>query len=135
MSENHSDSHHFIVPLKYYIGTFVGLLFLTVITVVAAQFDFGPLNLTVALVIAFLKASLVVAFFMGLRWEKGFNLIAFISGLLFFSIFIILTFSDIGFRQYRDPAEGQRHSLVSPVKMVNTSHDNHAGSDSKKDHH
>ena len=34
MSSNTDHGHHFIVPLKYYVGTFITLLVLTIITVV-----------------------------------------------------------------------------------------------------
>ena len=45
-------SGHHIVPVRVYLGIFAALCILTVITVAAAQFDFGPLNNLVALGIA-----------------------------------------------------------------------------------
>ena len=55
--DKHTDrqSHHFIVPLRYYVGTFIGLLFLTFLTVLVSRFDFGSFGLVVALLVAFLK--------------------------------------------------------------------------------
>src|ERR1044072_4179654 len=94
---NHTQAHssHFIPPVKYYVGTFLALAFLTVITVVAAQFDFGVWNTTIALCIAVVKASLVALFFMGLRWDKAFNAVVFVSTLLFLLIFIGFSAADI----------------------------------------
>ena len=62
---------HFIIPKKYYQFTFVALLILTVFTVLISRVDLGILNTPMALFVAIVKASLVGAFFMGLRWEKS----------------------------------------------------------------
>ena len=72
-------SSHTIIPKKYYQFTFVALLILTVITVVVSRFDFGMLNVPIAILVASIKAGLVGAFFMGLRWEKS-NLIFVFGG-------------------------------------------------------
>nr|MDQ3024157.1 cytochrome C oxidase subunit IV family protein [bacterium] len=64
--EQHHGVGH-IVPFSILIGTFGGLIFLTVVTVAASYVDFGRLNLWVALFIAGIKASLVVYFFMHLK--------------------------------------------------------------------
>ena len=79
MSQN---NHHFIPPLKYYIGTFLALLVLTIVTVAVAQVDLGVLNIPIALAIAVLKASLVLGFFMGLHWDNGAGRLFFISGVV-----------------------------------------------------
>ena len=62
---------HFIIPKKYYQFTFVALLILTVFTVLISRVDLGILNTPMALFVAIVKAGLVGAFFMGLRWEKS----------------------------------------------------------------
>ena len=67
------------------------------------------------MIIATFKASLVVSFFMGLRWEKGFNRVAFIGSLVFILIFFAFVFADIGFREYRTPIEGKTIEYKSPV--------------------
>jgi cytochrome c oxidase subunit 4 len=53
--------------LRTYLAVFVALLVLTGITVAAAFLDLGPVNTPVALVVASLKAFLVLAFFMHLK--------------------------------------------------------------------
>ena len=67
-----SDNSHHIIPLKYYIFTLCSLLILTFVTVFVAQFDFGVMNVPIALFIAVVKASLVIGFFMGLHFDRGF---------------------------------------------------------------
>jgi cytochrome c oxidase subunit 4 len=65
------------------------LLFLTVVTVAVTSFDLGGAgNLWVAMVIATVKAGLVVAFFMHLRWDNLFHLILFLGSLLFLILFL-----------------------------------------------
>jgi cytochrome c oxidase subunit 4 len=117
MSQDGQHSH-FIVPVRYYLRTFIALLILTVITVVIAQFDFGSFNLAIAMLVALIKASLVLMIFMGMRWEKGFTFVLFIGSLLFVGIFIGLMFSDIATRKQTDPLESGSFGLVSPVRPV-----------------
>lgn len=58
-----------IQPVKVYVSVLVALLILTVITVWIAQYDFGAMNLVVAMVIASFKAAIVALFFMHLKYE------------------------------------------------------------------
>ncbi len=69
MDNSHADvSKH----VRSYIKVFVALAILTVVTVAVAQVDFpGSGNVIVALLIAMGKATLVVAIFMHLKWEKS----------------------------------------------------------------
>ena len=71
-SSHHGDSHELghIVPFKIYIGVFVSLLVLTVLTVWISHFQFGAWNIVVAMVVASVKAMLVALFFMHLKYEK-----------------------------------------------------------------
>jgi len=72
---SHSDSHGHdmqghIVPVATFFKVLVALLILTVITVAAAQVDLGKWNIVGALVIASVKASLVVLVFMHGKYEN-----------------------------------------------------------------
>lgn len=96
--DDHGMGH--AVPLKILAGVAAALMILTVITVVAAQFRFGPMEVVVAMAIATVKASLVCAYFMHLRYDKPFHAFIFISALLFVGLFI--TFAMMDARQY-DP--------------------------------
>ncbi len=76
----------------------VTLLFLTIITVAVSRVDLGPLNFTVALLIAIVKATVVGLWFMGLKYDKKENALIFVSSFLFLAIFIVLTGTDLLFR-------------------------------------
>ncbi|MCH7591596.1 MAG: cytochrome C oxidase subunit IV family protein [Planctomycetes bacterium] len=68
MSDAHADvSKH----VKSYMAVFATLAVLTVVTVLAAQVDISSWgNISLALAIASVKASLVAAIFMHLKWER-----------------------------------------------------------------
>ncbi len=59
-----------IVSSKLYLGIWITLLCLTVITAGVAFIDLGRLNTVVALVIASFKALLVVLFFMHVKYAS-----------------------------------------------------------------
>jgi len=90
--KHHGVGH--VVPFKILFAVFASLTVLTVVTYVASLFDFGELNLFVALTIAVIKASLVVLFFMHLIWDRPFNAIVFIGCLIFVGLFISLSLLD-----------------------------------------
>ena len=92
--EHHALGH--VVPLKILFAVFVALALLTVLTVAASEVNFGEFNLVIALVIAVIKASLVLLFFMHLLWDKPLNAIVFVGCLIFVGLFISLTLLDTG---------------------------------------
>ena len=83
---------------KIYSAVLLGLMALTVITVFAAGFNFGSMNVVIALVIASMKASLVALFFMHLRWDKPVNAVIFVSSLFFLGLLLMMTLIDRGSR-------------------------------------
>lgn len=105
----HADDgavHAHISSARFYLGIFLALVFLTYLTVKVSYYDFGSWNAILAIVIATAKASLVATFFMHLRHDKLFNTLAFLAAFLFLSIFILLTYDDVGHRGEFDPAYG-----------------------------
>lgn len=111
MSQSAAHAHqHPVTTPRTYALVLAGLLIMTVVTVGAAYIDFGPWNTVVAIAIATAKASLVVLFFMQLRYDK-FNSIIFLGGLLFLAIFLIWTLFDLSTR--RDVLPG---NLKEPVR-------------------
>lgn len=74
--------------LARYVVVWGALVVLTTATFLLARVDLGRLNLAVALVIATLKASLVVLFFMHLWDSRGANRVAF--GLAVFYFLLLL---------------------------------------------
>lgn len=109
---------HYIPQVKTYLTTFIALLVLTILTVVVSRFDFGALNFVIAIGLAFIKASLVALFFMGLRWDNGSSAIALTGSLFFLMVFIVLTFTDVAYRDIRDNTEMEKFGYKSPVKMI-----------------
>jgi cytochrome c oxidase subunit 4 len=102
-TDAHSDPddgnvHSHVAKAQFYWGIFGALVVLTLVTVKVSYYDFGSLNIVVALLIATMKASLVAIFFMHLRHDNLFNTIAFLSAFLFLSLFILLTYDDLGRR-------------------------------------
>ncbi|GJM16394.1 MAG: hypothetical protein DHS20C13_17210 [Thermodesulfobacteriota bacterium] len=69
MSEHtHSEEKH-ITSYKAYFIVWVVLMVLTFLTVYVSYFDFGQLNIVVAMVVASIKAGAVALFFMHLKFE------------------------------------------------------------------
>ncbi len=94
----HDELGH-VMSLPMLIGVFASLLVLTVVTVAVAYVDLGSLNLLVAMAVASVKASLVVLFFMHLKYDKPFNAVVFITALLFMVLFV--TFVLLDSKQYQ----------------------------------
>jgi cytochrome c oxidase subunit 4 len=83
-----------IVPLPVLFGVLGTLLVMTFVTVAVSWFDFGRFNLWIALGIAVFKASLVLLFFMHLKYDKPFNAIVIIVSMALVMLFIALTRTD-----------------------------------------
>ena len=87
------DEHH-VVPVKLY-ATIVGcLFFLTAITVLAAFVELGALNTPVAIGIAILKATLVVLFFMHVRYNTPLMWVFAAAGFFMLLILLVLLMQD-----------------------------------------
>lgn len=76
----------------------IALLILTGVTVGVSYFDMGVFNVPIALGIACFKVSLVLLFFMHLKYESIAITISFLSTICFLAIMIGLTFFDIAYR-------------------------------------
>lgn len=104
-NESRAHTHH-ILPLRLYFAVGGALLVLTVITVAVAMVDLGPINLIVAMLIAAVKASLVVLYFMHLRYDNKLYSVIFVTSLLFLAAFIVFTMFDTMTRDEISPEEG-----------------------------
>ena len=80
---------------RLYVIVFVTLLALTAITILVSYVDLGPVNTPLALLIAAIKAMLVVLFFMHLREAPGQLWLAAGGGMFWLAIMIVLTMSDV----------------------------------------
>lgn len=104
----HDDGavHAHVSPVLFMIGIFAALIFLTVVTVAVSYVDLGSANTLVAMLVATMKASLVAAFFMHLRYDHPFNSIIFVLSFLFLALLMIFSVEDINSRGIVDPANG-----------------------------
>jgi cytochrome c oxidase subunit 4 len=90
-----------IVPLRIYVMIFLALLVGTTLTVWAGFRDFpGQLNVIIALTIAVIKATLVVLYFMHVRYSSRLIWVVFTSALFWLAILFALTFSDYWTRSW-----------------------------------
>jgi cytochrome c oxidase subunit IV len=91
----HGDHFAHTTPLSLLVGILVTLLVLTILTVSVTSIDLGAQgNLVVAMVIATIKAGLVVTYFMHLRWDRLFHLILFLTSVLFLILFLSMSITD-----------------------------------------
>lgn len=91
MSE-HSE-HHVVSPLLY-LAILGALLLGTGITVWAAYQNFGPFNIVIALLIATIKMSLVILFFMHGKYSPKRTQLVIVSGFFWLAIMLGLTLMD-----------------------------------------
>ncbi|MBA3817620.1 MAG: cytochrome C oxidase subunit IV family protein [Deltaproteobacteria bacterium] len=97
--DDHGISH--VASVKVLVGTGGTLLVLTLVTVLATKIDLGAnLNLALAMFIAVIKATLVVLFFMHLKYDKVFHTVVFMSAILASALFVGFTLMDSG--QYQE---------------------------------
>jgi cytochrome c oxidase subunit 4 len=86
MSSGQGQGH--IAPVGMYIGIFLALMVLTIVTWAVTFLDLGEFNLFAAMAIAITKASLVILFFMHVYWSP--KIIKVSVGMSFFFLIIML---------------------------------------------
>lgn len=95
MSSQQHDHEHHIIPLSVYFKVITALMILTVVTVAVARVDFGSLNTIIAMAIASVKAGLVLAFFMHLKYDDKLYIVTFGTGIFFLIVFYFFSWVDI----------------------------------------
>jgi cytochrome c oxidase subunit IV len=86
-------SEHIVSP-KVYVTIFLALMAFTALTVVAAFMDLGPFNLAVALGIATIKATLVVLYFMHVRYNPKLIWLTLGLAVSWLGVLLAITLSD-----------------------------------------
>jgi cytochrome c oxidase subunit IV len=94
MAEHSQQGEHHVVPVSVYVLVFLALLVGTGLTTGVAFIDLGWGNTPIALVIAFIKMSLVILFFMHVKYQPGLTRIAIICAFFWLGIMMTLTLSD-----------------------------------------
>ena len=131
--ENPHESHHHVSPKHLYVGVFAALLVLTGITYLVSYADLGPASLPVAMVVASMKASLVIAFFMHLKYEDRTFAFMFATSLLFVAIFFTFVLYDLGASgaineeaavEYKRTIDDKAEALANPAPAAHG--DDHA---------
>ena len=93
-------SNHVVPPRTYYL-IFLTLMVCTAITVAVAFIDLGPMNTLVAMTIAVLKATLVVLFFMHVKYSTRLTWAVVIGSVFWLGILIVMTAGDYLTRGWR----------------------------------
>jgi len=88
MSEQAHPTH------KVYYLVFAVLCIGTILTFVVARIDLGVLNPVIALAIACTKATLVILFFMHVRYSNKLTIITVCAGFFWLMLLITLSLSD-----------------------------------------
>jgi cytochrome c oxidase subunit IV len=90
----HEEYQEHVVPYTVYLAVFGALMVLTGLTVVVAFFDLGNLNVAVALAVAVIKATLVVLFFMHVKYASMTTKLVVVSSLVWLGFLFFITLSD-----------------------------------------
>jgi len=89
-----TESVGHIVPAKLYVLIWAVLMAMTLTTVLVSLVEIGPFNVVVALVIATIKATLVVLFFMHLRYSPKLTMATVVAAMFFLFLLLGLTMTD-----------------------------------------
>jgi cytochrome c oxidase subunit 4 len=112
-----------IVPINTY-GMILGaLLVLTIITVAVSRVDLGAWNTVVALVVATIKAGLVAAFFMHLKFEKRLIILYAVYPLVLLFILVGSTTKDEEHKE--DPSNANVPFKTAPAANLHGSDSHH----------
>ena len=94
-------SAHHIVPVRTYVIIFGLLMLGTYLTVQAAFLDLGAFNTPIAIAIAIAKATVVVLYFMHVKYSPKLTWIVVIGSICWLAILLIMTFGDYATRAWR----------------------------------
>ena len=90
-----------ILPRRVYYTIFAILMFCTYLTVQIAFFDLGRLNAVAALAIAAFKATIVILFFMHVKYSTRLTWAVVLGSIFWFGILVALTMGDYLTRPWR----------------------------------
>ncbi|HLB86243.1 MAG TPA: cytochrome C oxidase subunit IV family protein [Terriglobales bacterium] len=91
-----------IVPSKLYWTIWIVLICLTGLTAWIATVDLGPFNTVVALLIASIKATIVVLFFMHVKYtSEKLTKMVIVTAMFWLLILLALSMADYGTRLWR----------------------------------
>jgi len=82
------------VPQKIYLLVFATLICMTLITVDVAFYNLGWLNIYLALIIATFKATIVVMYFMHVKFSPRLTWLFAVAGIFWMIILMVLMMAD-----------------------------------------
>ena len=90
-----------ILPKRTYYTIYAILLVCTYLTWQVAFFDLGAMSTVVALAIAVFKATIVVLFFMHVKYSSRLTWVVVVGSVFWLGILLVLTFNDYLTRGWR----------------------------------
>lgn len=92
--EEHFDPMSHLVPVSLYVAIWAALMIFTGLTVFAARLELHVFNIVLALLIATIKGTLVVLFFMHLRYSTKLTMVTVVAAMFFLFLLLGLTMTD-----------------------------------------
>ena len=92
-----------VSPIKLYVAIFLTLMVLKAVTILVAYINLGPWNKVIALGIASFKATLVVLYFMHVKYASRMTKLVVVTGFFFLAILLAETMVDYGSRTWVNP--------------------------------
>ena len=89
---SHGAGH--VSPLSLYVTIFLALMVMTGVTVGAAYVNLGQFNFPVAMIIACFKASLVIWYFMHVKYQSRLTKLTLATGLFFLAMLLSMMLID-----------------------------------------
>ena len=131
MSDDHHQHGNHIVPLSIYYAVFATLLVMTGVTVGIAYVDLGAANIYVALGIAAFKATVVVLYFMHVKYSSPLVQLSAAAGFIWLAIMLSFTSTDYVTRDYVGASDGW---AMQPIDAGTLHHgDTHHGGEGNEE--
>lgn len=114
-----------ISPTSTYLTVFAALMVLTAVTVAVAFTHLGMLNFPIAISIAIVKATLVVLFFMHVKYSSRLTKMFVGTALFFLVVLLGLTLTDYlsrGLQTYPGGAAGAGYGVRTPRPAADRTH-------------
>lgn len=101
-TETHAEAHtDHVVAVKTYVAVFLSLIVLTWVTVAISKVDLGGiLNTVAALTIAVCKATLVILWFMHVKYSTKLTKLVVAAGFLWLLLMLVLMMMDYSSRTW-----------------------------------
>lgn len=109
-SSHHAPPHPSVVGL---VANFIALMVLLAATIAIAEVDLGKGNFIASTAIAATKMTLIMLFFMNLRYSKPLTRLVACAGFFWLAIMFALSFSDYFSRGWLPPSGGSVNEAYS----------------------